>query len=148
MACRAGALSVGAEAGAIAALTEVGLCIGEMLQLLDDLQGMGSQDPADLMTGSMALAYGLSVADGADAKNLTAALADARAGKPGATARAYAQLGEMGADRYLRLEASARAVKARQLLLDPSLDRESAGWSTLAATVAWLDPVGRNAEHV
>lgn len=144
LACRAGALSAGAGGREATAMTEVGMCIGEMIQLLDDLIGLGGDDPADLRTGSMALAYGLSVAEGADAEELAARLAEVRSGRREAVAGVYAKLQEMGADRYLRLEASARAVKARQLLLDPTLNRASSGWTALADTVAWLDPVGRH----
>ncbi len=141
LACSAGALSAGAPEATAAVLAEVGQCIGEMVQLLDDLIGMQSADARDVASHSMPIAFGLSVMEGDDEQELKALLGAARSGATGAVTSLFGKLEEMGAVRYLRIEASARALRARELLESSCLDRHSAGWVALGATIDWLDPV-------
>lgn len=141
LACSSGALSGGASQPAVAVLAEVGQCIGELVQLLDDLIGMQTGDSGDVVSHSMPIAFGLSVMDGDDARELPALLAAARSGTPDAVTVLFGKLEDMGAVRYLRIEASARALRARELLQSSHLDRRTGGWAALGATIDWLDPV-------
>lgn len=144
LACRVGALSAGAGPEATAALADVGQCIGEMVQLIDDLLGMDSGDVSDVASCSMPVAFGLSVMEGEDAEELPALLDRVRTGEAEATPHLFAKLRDMGADRYLRIEASAKALRARQALSVEGLDRQSAGWAALEAAITWLDPLNQH----
>jgi len=125
----------------VAVLAKVGQCIGEMVQLLDDLIGMQSSDARDVASHSMPIAFGLSVMEGDDEQELKALLGAARSCAIGAVTSLFGKLEDMGAVRYLRIEASARGLRARELLESSCLDRHSAGWAALSATIDWLDPV-------
>jgi hypothetical protein len=148
LACRLGALSVGAAPEVVDGLEEFGQLLGEAVQALDDGLDLEKALPRELADPrqSLAGAYAFSVADDNDLAELHRHRYGIGAGDAGALAGMKAKLIEMGALRYLAVERSARVIKARALLarLGPRL--EAAGLDRLSTVTEWLAPrAGRGA---
>jgi hypothetical protein len=143
LACCLGALSVGAREHVAAGLEAYGMVVGEAVQAIDDGLDVLKADPRELtnVSGSLALAYAHGVADGEDAAQLLALEAAIREGDASAPAALRDKLVQMGAIRYLTIEAMARVLRARSLLkqLEPELQPE--GYEPLWRVTEWLEPM-------
>ncbi|MGI6207165.1 MAG: polyprenyl synthetase family protein [Anaerolineae bacterium] len=140
LACRAGAIAGEAPESAVEVMTELGRCIGEAVQLMDDALGLRARDVADIRSVAIPLAYGLSVADDEDSRSLTDLAGAVHAGNLEAVEPLCLLLERMGAMRYLSIGAAASIARARSLLSSPSVRVPSAGAQALAGVVDWLDP--------
>ncbi|NPV09428.1 MAG: hypothetical protein HPY83_15895 [Anaerolineae bacterium] len=142
LACRAGAISGGASAEAVEVLTELGQCIGETVQLMDDALGLRARDVGDIRSVALPLAYGLSVGNEEEVQSLTSLAAAAGNGDSEAAESLCLLLEGMGAMRYLSIRASAGALRARSLLSSSVLLSSSPGVRALAGVLDRLDPAG------
>ena len=142
LACRLGATSVRAPKRVVDGLGEFGRLLGEALQAMDDASGVMARDFADLRlgSGSLAVAYGLSVAEGRDRDELNHWLGTCRAGNGTAAARTYELLEGMGCLRYLGIEASARLRRARAALDGMADWLSDDGLAALRAVADSVDP--------
>lgn len=142
VACRMGAMSVGADGQVVDALGQYGEHIGEAIQAIDDANGILAQEVADLSSpsGSLALAYALAVAEGEDRETLQELMSQHRAGESGAAEQIWALLESMGCLRYLSVEATVRVARARKILTDLGSRLRPEGVISLLELANWLDP--------
>jgi len=113
-----GACSVGAAPDVAEALRRFGQLIGEAVQSVDDAMDLIEAKVSDFRSprGSLAVAYGLRVADEGDRADLVRLLAGVRGEESGAAEAMRDRLLAMGAARYLSIETGVRVMRARALL--------------------------------
>ncbi|HEX6289394.1 MAG TPA: polyprenyl synthetase family protein [Herpetosiphonaceae bacterium] len=123
--CRAGARLAGANAQTVRLFGNVGLHLGMLIQIGDDLSGLWSTDEAasDLVSGRQSMlpiVYALHTASADDCQLLRSCLQQA-VGNPEAEATARQLIINSGAVLYLMTEAQRHAEQAQRLLASMSL---------------------------
>ena len=141
LACRLGAESVDGPPATVAGLEEYGMVIGEAVQAIDDGLDVLKAAPRELanLGGSLALAYAFGVADAADTQELQALAEAVRQGEESVAGRMRDKLVQMGALRYLAIEAMARVLRARALLTEMEPRLQPDGYARLWRVTDWLE---------
>ncbi len=140
LAARLGAISVGAESAVEEGLAAFGAALGEALQAIDDALGVLHREAADLAPGncSLAVAYGLAVAEGAEREALVDGLARHRQGEGEVAEEVFGLLETLGAPEYLGVAAQSALQRALAALAPISEQLRSEGRERLLQQVRSL----------
>jgi len=146
LACRLGSMSVGAAGDVVEGLARYGGCIGDAMQAMDDASGVVRRELSDLAsrTGSLAVAYGFSVAEGDDRALLETLWRRLKRGDVQVAEQVWRVLENMGCLRYLSIAATRRTLEARRILARLGGRLRPEGKVKLLGVAEWVDPTARH----